>query len=299
MNFINHGFTIIEVVIVIAVLVILAAVSVGSLMSIQKQIDLNNTSQELVGVMQLAQNKTLASESDDRYGVYLDFSSQPNRYILFQGSTYASRTQSYDQKHLLPSSIKFSQSTNLGGSREVDFDKLTGASDQSGQIVLQNISTSKEVNIYVSSSGSVGFASLPASSDNDRLKDSRHIHFDYSRSITYNTSVSPCTGETVDLYFNGASLPQQQIPVCSNLVAGEIEWLGTVSVSGSSQTVQVHTHRLNNPDTQFSIHRDGRLNTKSLIIKLSGDSSGNLASYSADGLTTSHSSIYVSNFAWQ
>ncbi|MEK7562394.1 MAG: hypothetical protein AAB509_01805, partial [Patescibacteria group bacterium] len=86
----------------------------------------------------------------------------------------------------------------------------------------------------------------------------------------------------------------QQIPL--NQFSGEIDWQGDVSVGGTNQTIYIHTYKLNNPNTQFSIKRDRRYNSKSLAVTISGDSSGNLAQYSADGLTTSYSSIYVSNF---
>ena len=88
------------------------------------------------------------------------------------------------------------------------------------------------------------------------------MHFDYSRAID-------TAKEIITLTFDNTVT--QTIPISSNLVAGQILWQGTVNVGGTDQIVRVHTHSLNNPTSQFSIHRDRRLNTKSLKITISLD----------------------------
>ena len=117
------------------------------------------------------------------------------------------------------------------------------------------------------------------------------MQFDYSRFIDVNT-------ENIILNFNNNQVIQS-IPMSQYLSTGQFDWSGSVSVEGTNQTIRIHTHRLNSPDTQFSVRRDRSLNNKSLKITISGDNSGNLANYSADGLTTTYSSINVSNSTWQ
>ncbi len=91
----------------------------------------------------------------------------------------------------------------------------------------------------------------------------------------------------------------QSIPINQYLSLGQFDWSGTVDVGGTNQTIRIHTLRFNSPDTQFSAHRDRRFNDKALEITVSGDGSGNVVQYSANGLTTNFTSIFVSNFAWQ
>ncbi len=291
----QNGFTTIEIIIAICVIAVLGGVVIADFISIKNKTNLDSARDEFSQVLRTAQGKSLGSENAFQYGVYINTGISPNQYVLFKGPNYSSRDITYDQIKSLPVNVQFY--VNLGGASEIDFERLTGASDQSGIISLTNSSGTD--NIYISNSGTISLNQSQTASDTSRQKDSRHIQFDYSRTITFDTAATPCTGETINLYFDGASSPQQQIPVCSNIVSGQISWQGKVSVGGASQTIGINTHRLNSPDTQFSIHRDRSLNTKSLRITISGDSSGNLINYSADGLTTNSSSIYVSNSAWQ
>ncbi len=286
----NNGFTLVEVVIVIAILAIISAIVVFDFVLFQKKSNLDNNVQEFTSVFLLAQSKTLSSENDSKYGVYLDTGVLPNKYILFKGSSYVLRDVSADQAYSLHNTLEFN-SINLGGGNEIVFDKLTGASEEQGSVSIKVIAdTSQSKTVYISSSGVVSFNSPVAASDENRVKDSRHVQFDYSRYID-------TANENIILNFNNSVT--QIIPISSYLVAGNLQWQGTVNVGGADQTVEINTHRLNNPDTLFSVRRDKRYNNTTLKITISGDSSGSLAEYSVDGLTTVHSSIYVSNFAWQ
>jgi len=131
-------------------------------------------------------------------------------------------------------------------------------------------------------------------SDENRIKDSRHVHFDYSRVI------SPLT-EELTLIFSNPPNPDvsQDIIIADNLIGSQIIWEGEISVGGQMQKIKILTHRLNSPDTQFSVHRDKRYNTKAVRITISGDASGNLIQYQSDGQTAKGSSIYVTDPSWQ
>jgi len=139
------------------------------------------------------------------------------------------------------------------------------------------------LNLFKESSSPQQDTSLP--SDESRIKDSRHVHFDYSRVISI-------AAERLILTFDYDSSPIiQEIIIADNLQDGQIFWEG--------QNIKIQTHRLNSPDTQFSVHRDKRYNTKNLKIEISGDSSGDLIQYQSDGQTAKGSSIYVTDPNWQ
>ena len=80
----NNGFTLIEILLVMAVLIILLIMSVVLLGPSQKQSDLQGSSQEIISALRRAQNRTLASENDSTFGVFIDTISSPHQYILFQ-----------------------------------------------------------------------------------------------------------------------------------------------------------------------------------------------------------------------
>lgn len=293
------GFTLIEIVIVILIFGVLSAVVITNFALQKGKIDLRGSAEELVSVLNLAQSKTLASTDNSQYGVYFDILASPNGYILFKGTSYSTRDSSFDVEYTLPNLMEF-YSVDLSGSNEAVFDRLTGSTSQSGSLSLRIKSdTSQSQTIYLSSSGLAGFLAVVSPSDDDRVKDSRHVHFDYSRANFVNC---PTTDATLYLYFNGAGTAQQTISICNNLIGGQLDLTGTVSVGGSNQTIKIDTHHLldsNYPNgTQFSVRRDGRLNNKSLRITISGDP-GYLIDYSADGLTTTYTSSYVSNSSWQ
>jgi hypothetical protein len=258
---------------------------------INKITDVNNVIQEFANILRLAQNKTLSSENSSQYGVYLDNVASPNKYTLFKGESYALRDVSADQIYSLPESAEFFE-INLGGSNEVVFIKLTGQISQPGDVSIRLKSDTSQVkSIYLDNSGAISFASSSSPSDVSRIKDSRHLHFDYSRNI--NTA-----SENITLNFNNGSVVQT-FPISDHIADGQIKWSGTFSVNGSDQTIEISTHKLNSPETQFSIKRDRRLNDKAVKITISNDSSGYLVNYSADGLTTDFTSLYVSNLNWQ
>jgi len=299
----NKGFTLIEIVIVITILAIISTIVISNFFLWTKKTDVNNTIQEFANILRLAQNRTLSSEGDSQYGVYINTVDSPYKYILFKGTSYDTRDSSFDQVSILVKTVEFFN-ISLGGGNEIVFSKLSGASVQSGSVSIRSKSDTSQIKtVYIENSGTINFSSVSAPSDSSRTKDSRHVHIDYSRTI--NTAT-----ENITLNFDDGVVIQT-FPINAYLIGDQINWLGTFSVSGSNQTVKIHTHRLNSTDTQFSVHRNGTLNNKSLKITISDDTSGNLVNYSADGktlngLTSTNCysggfdlSVNVSNCTWQ
>src|SRR3989344_942857 len=282
------GFTTIEIIIVILILAVLSTIVIGYYAISRQRADVDTNIREFATVLTLAQNTTLDSELDSQYGVYVDTASSPDRYILFKGATHATRDAAFDQVTTVSKTVEFG-SINLAGQNEVVFDKLTGAASPAGDVSLRLVADTVQLEtVYISSAGVIATDPPVSPSDSERVQDSRHVHFDYVRPEPINTAT-----ENVILTFNGNIV--ETIPIISNMQAGQIYWSGTVSAGGTDQTVTIRTHRLNDSGTEFSIHRDKRFNDKTLMVQLSGYISDTLIQYSADGLTTTSPSIYVSN----
>jgi len=287
----QKSFTFIELLVIAGILIILVVLAIPNLRFFQKESELANSAEEIINALRLAQNKTLASEGASRYGVYFDNLTSPHQYTLFKGINYALRDISLDEIYKLPESVEIYE-INFAGGKEVVFDRVIGTTNQSGNASLRlKTDLTKTKIIYIENSGQVGLAS-PLVPGNGRIKDSRHLHFDYSRVIDTIT-------EKLTLTFDGTVT--RDIIFAENLKDGQIYWEGEVDVGGEIQKLKIHTHRLNDAalGTQFCIHRDRRFNNKSLTITISGDASSNLVEYSADGLTTDSTSIFVSNLQWQ
>jgi len=287
----RSSFILVELLTIIGISILLTALAIPAFHFFETESDLNNSAEEIINALRLAQSKTLASEGASQWGVYFNTTTDPYQYVLFKGVDYALRDNSLDLIYKLPMAVEV-YGINLSGGREVVFNRTTGQTSQSGNVSLRLKSNpTKTRTVYVDSSGQIGSIAPLTPSDANRIKDSRHIHFNYQNRLIDTAS------EKLTLTFEGAVT--KDIIISENLKDGQIYWEGEVDVSGQVQKLKIHTHKLNTPDTQFCIHRDKRYNTKTLKIEISGDTSGDLIRYDANGQTTKGTSIYVSAPIWQ
>ena len=283
----SRGFTFIEILLVITILVILVALIIPTFRLFSLRADLNNTSEEIISILRLVQSKTLASEGPAQYGVYFDDTPTPHQYTLFKGSDYASRDSSFDNVYRLPSKVEIYE-INLGGGKEVVFNRIDGTANMiySAQEARDNaISKIKVINI--SSSGRVFIGDEVMCCQNGR-----HIHFKYNEDTQAATTLSltfpDWPGDNFDINF------QDYL----NADKSEFRWTGSISVgpvgSKTEQKLIIHTHSLTPAATQFCVHRllpKGQIyNDKTLNISLDGEE---LVKFSADGLVTKGSSLNV------
>lgn len=256
------GFTLIEILLVLFFFVILLGSSVVVVSSLRSESELTNTAQEILSVLRIAQNRTVASEGQTRYGVYFDNMSSPHQYVLFHGSDYASGV--VDEVYKLSSTLEFS-AISFGAGSEVVFQRIQGTSSVAGDVTLRvKEDTSKIKTVYVQSSGNMEIGVTAAASDTDRDKDSRHMHVDYGdRTIS--------TAETITLDFGSIT---EDILISDFMSAGEFDWSGDVLVGVETQSMRIHTHQFNADipnKTVFSVHRDLRVNNQPVTIEISGD----------------------------
>ena len=279
----SFGTTLVELLVTVAVLLILTGMAIPAFNFFRRESDLSNNAEEIINSLRLAQNKTLASEGESQYGVYFDDTTSPHQYTLFKGIDFASRDISFDEVRKLSKWMEIYE-INLGGVNEVVFNRITGLTSQSGNVSLRlKTDITKTRTIYVESSGQVGLTT-PSTPTDGRIEDSRHVHFDYSRVIETTTEKLILTFDTTIT---------KEIIIADYLKDNQIYWEEEVDVNGDIQKVKIHTHRLNNPDTQFCVHRDRRYNNKILTITISGDGSGDLISYIAEGQESRGTSIYL------
>lgn len=289
----RNGFTLLEVLVVLAILILAASVLVAGFNSFKKSSELVNSRDRVARTVRLARNLTLASKDSASHGVFFDTSASPHQMILFKGPDYDGREVVSDEVYPLSKEVELFD-IDLSGGEEVVFEELTGEAVQEGSLkVGLRSDPSLFETVYVSSSGEVGFSAPSPPSEEGLIRDSRHVHIDYSRGID-------TAGESILLEFQGDNASTtEEVIISENISEGQIDWQGEVEVDGESQEMSIRTVRLNDPGTEFCIHRDMRRNSKGVTISLSGDSSGSLIYYSADGLSIGYSSIYVNEVLWQ
>jgi len=278
------GFTLPEVIVTVVVLLILATIGIPQLRAFQNQATLETETGKVLQVLREARSAALGAEYGLQAGVYFDSASK--EYAYFRGPSYAGRTAAYDVVHELPEVLVFS-GISLGAGTEVVFAKVDGTAAPAGLVTLALASDlTKERNVHVEESGKIGTSAPGSPSDAGRLTDSRHAHVSYTRSI--DTAL-----EDLVLTFDGGTAVVT-LPLSVNQKGGQIWWEGDADVGGEQQTIKIHTHELNGSSgSAFSINRDRMVNTKSLQVELSGDATGYIIFYDADGVLTDGTSIYA------
>lgn len=270
-----EGFTFIEILITIGIFSILGSITLNALSNVRTGRELDAAVSETIATIRLAQSKTLASVEDSQYGIHFE----TDRVMLFQGASYAAGTTT--ETNVFSSRVRIMGISLLGGGSDVVFQRLTGTTTAYGTIQMG--AGSYERILTIDPSGAVRTAAASLLPSGTRITDTRHVNFQLGWSIqnattlklTFSNPPSSNTVETIDAqgYFNADKT--------------FFSWEGTVNVNGSGQTVKIHTATLNASDTVLSIHRNGSLNNKALVVSIvDGGVEKEIASYTAAGAVT-------------
>lgn len=142
-SFANHGFTLLEVMVSVAILALVASVGWFSFASYAARRELDSSAARVAALITEAQRKTLAGEDSSAYGVHFE----SDRAVLFRAPSYVSgsadnKTEMLTRRITIPT-ISFS-------GNEVIFKRLTGAAVSAGSVTLSvrgNSSVSKTVSV--------------------------------------------------------------------------------------------------------------------------------------------------------
>ena len=133
----HKGVSLIEVLAVIAIIGILAGVSVGSYFYFKRGANFDLSAQQAANLIRRAQNKSVAIDNDDAWGINIT----NQQAIIFKGANFAGRTQSFDEKTAL------TEITTISGSSQFIFNKFTGFPVSPGSLTVGNGSTSKIIQV--------------------------------------------------------------------------------------------------------------------------------------------------------
>lgn len=126
------GFTAIEVLTTVAILVVILSITVVSFALFQQERDLDGATEGLTSTFEQARGQTLASRNQTVYGVHLE----AGRYVLFEGAAYVPGAAT-NQAFALPGSIEFFGWAFAGGGVDVVFERLTGETNQPGTVTVR------------------------------------------------------------------------------------------------------------------------------------------------------------------
>ena len=140
------GFTLIELMLSLGIITMLVAGSVPVYNSFAIRNDLDITGQQIASTLRRAQLYSRGMEGDSAWSV----SMQSTSAILFKGTVFASRDQSYDESIVIPATI------TVSGLGEVQFAKFTAAPNTTGTITLTS-SANDARSITVNAKGRVDY----------------------------------------------------------------------------------------------------------------------------------------------
>lgn len=269
----SHGFTFIELLASISILVILLAVSVGLYGAFRPEHNLNEDVRKIESVLRLARSNTLASNNKSSFGVHMESA----QVVLFEGILYdpvdtGNKITELDSRNEL-------YSISLAGtSLDVVFNRLDGTTLEYGNISLRvRGDPSKTLMLYIEPSGSISSEQEGLVGSSNLTNDSRHVHFGLGWSIQNAT--------TLEFRFPNTSITKS-VTMAPYFSSGtSFDWSGSFDVGGIIQEFRVHTHALDAFDTELSItrSRNNGKNTEQVEVRIIDSGiTKSIATYLAD-----------------
>lgn len=141
----KRGFTLVEMLIVIAILAIVSFVAVGFVSNSVPRNQLQTETDALLGMLRRAQERTVNGYEGGPWGVHVEAGSA----TLFLGNTFATRDAAYDETRTLPSAI------GASGSTDVVFEIRSGIPTASATFTLTDHDTSLTRTIIIHAWGTI------------------------------------------------------------------------------------------------------------------------------------------------
>ncbi|MDO8560379.1 MAG: hypothetical protein Q7S23_05135 [bacterium] len=133
----SFGFTFIELLVVLGLIVTLAALAVPLFFNWQSESGLDTVAQELASAVREAQARAMAGDGASPWGVHFDDVAVGDRFVLFRGASFATREAGYDQVTVLPASVAYDAILVAGGDAVI-FARGRGTTGNTGSVTLRS-----------------------------------------------------------------------------------------------------------------------------------------------------------------
>jgi len=144
----NKGFSLIETLIVFAIIAIISAITYAAFSSLKNDEILKKEANNLVSILEDARSLTISGKDASNHGVFFDILG--NRTVSFAGDSYDPNSPA-NREYLLDSAVVILEVNLNGGGNEVVFKRLKGETENSGSVILglsSATSTTETITIY-------------------------------------------------------------------------------------------------------------------------------------------------------
>lgn len=149
----SKGFTLLEIILVLAILAIIGSIGFTYLGGYKSSTEIDETANQIVGKLREVQAKAMAGEDNLSWGVHFDnIDANDPYYEIFSGAAYPGTIAEKIYLNSLAQDARF-QTPSSGTSVNIIFSKITGAPSSAQNIVVYLLSlpdATKTINIEMS-----------------------------------------------------------------------------------------------------------------------------------------------------
>jgi len=148
-----RGLSIIEILMVVSIMALLLSLISPAYHYFQVSTRLNEDTAQLIQAIRLARQRSIAGYNGQVHGLWLESNSGLDRYVLYQGASFAARNVSYDRVVWLTNNVdwSFTDLTLTNDDVDINFSTSTGTPDNLG-IIHVNYGGSLR-NVVINSAG--------------------------------------------------------------------------------------------------------------------------------------------------
>ena len=259
----NKGFTLIEVLIVVLVILAILSIAITSGRNFNDSVNLENTAKSINAKIKLAKARSVSALNGTNHSVRFE----ADKITIFEGSTF-NVSVSTNEVFTFSDDIRIDIPTGLSGGDDLIFDRLVGSTNNTGNIDIEVISdSSKTKQIIVNSDGQTSLNAFQTSTG-PLITNARHVHFYLNWNIKDATTLSL---KWVDPDNLDAHIITEDINIADYLSDDQsvFDWTGSVTVNSVDQEMRIHSW-LAGTFTVLCVIRDQTEEEKLLIYTDSG-----------------------------
>ncbi len=242
----KNGFTLLEVLIAISILVIMISIAVTVGRSFSDSVNLDNSAKMVEANIKLAKTRSVNALNDTNYGIHFE----DNYIVIYDAENIFTEGDLTNEVIDLPDGIK-TQSVSFAGGGDLIFNRLTGVTDNFGSLEVALIKdSSKKRQIVINKEGQVNYTSFQTSVAAP-ITNARHVHYDLTWNIEDSTILRLEWTVGSDTVINDIDMASY-----FNSDKSVFDWYGTTEVDGSDQTLRVHGWLDGFNETMLCVIRD-------------------------------------------